>query len=103
MARNHVWRYTLRLFHTFAIFEKKNRKINEKRDPESHCVRRALTAAPLGGNRRVSFSGEVFWETAKTAIQLKNSPKWHPKTSKINENGVQNRLKINPKINQKMM
>ena len=22
MARNHVWRYTLRLFHTFAIFEK---------------------------------------------------------------------------------
>ena len=26
MARNHVWRYTLRLFHTFAIFKKsKNR------------------------------------------------------------------------------
>ena len=22
MARNHVWRYTLRLFHTFAFFEK---------------------------------------------------------------------------------
>ena len=22
IARNHVWRYTLRLFHTFAIFEK---------------------------------------------------------------------------------
>ena len=22
MARNHVWRYTLRLFHTFAIFGK---------------------------------------------------------------------------------
>merc|ERR1712110_1196919 len=28
MAWNHVWRYTLRLFHTFAIFEKKKRKIN---------------------------------------------------------------------------
>ena len=26
MARNHVWRYTLRLFHTLAIFEKKNEK-----------------------------------------------------------------------------
>ena len=36
MARNHVWRYTLRLFHTFAIFEN-NRKINEKRDPESRA------------------------------------------------------------------
>ena len=22
MAQNHVWRYTLRLFHTFSIFEK---------------------------------------------------------------------------------
>ena len=48
MARNHVWRYTLRLFHTFAIFEK-GRKIDAKRDPKSHCERRALTAAPLGG------------------------------------------------------
>ena len=26
MARNHVWRYTLRLFHTFAIFEQKKTK-----------------------------------------------------------------------------
>ena len=33
MARNHVWRYTLRLFHTFAIFEK-NRKIDAKRIPK---------------------------------------------------------------------
>ena len=29
MARNHVWRYTLRLFHTFAIF-KKYRNFDEK-------------------------------------------------------------------------
>ena len=34
MAQNHVWRYTLRLFHTFAIFEK-NRKIDAKRDANS--------------------------------------------------------------------
>ena len=54
MARNHVWRYTLRLFHTFAIFET---KYDAKRDLESHCERRALTAAPLGGNRRISISG----------------------------------------------
>ena len=56
MARNHVWRYTLRLFHTFAIFEK-SRKIDAKREAKSHCERRALTAAPLGGNRRISISG----------------------------------------------
>ena len=34
MARNHVWRYTLRLFHTFAVFEK-NRKIDAKREPKN--------------------------------------------------------------------
>ena len=33
MARNHVWRYTLRLFHTFAIFEK-SRKVDAKRGPK---------------------------------------------------------------------
>ena len=35
MARNHVWRYTLRLFHTFAIFEK-SEKINAKRYAKKH-------------------------------------------------------------------
>ena len=35
MARNHVWRYTLRLFHTFAIFEK-SRKIDATTEAESH-------------------------------------------------------------------
>ena len=34
MAQNHVWRYTLRLFHTFAIFEK-SRKIDAKMEPKS--------------------------------------------------------------------
>ena len=33
MARNHVWRYTLRLFHTFALFEK-NRKSMPKGRPK---------------------------------------------------------------------
>ena len=46
MVRNDVWRYTLCLFHTFAIFEKR-RKIYAKREPKSHCERKALTAAPL--------------------------------------------------------
>ena len=32
MARNHVWRYTLRLFHTFAIF-KKDGNFDEKGMP----------------------------------------------------------------------
>ena len=36
MARNHVWRYTLRLFHILAIFEKR-RKIDAKREPKT-CV-----------------------------------------------------------------
>ena len=35
MAQNHVWRYTLRLFHIFAIF-KKYRKIDAKRDAKSY-------------------------------------------------------------------
>ena len=34
MAQNHVWRYTLRLFNTFAIFDK-SRKIYAKREPKS--------------------------------------------------------------------
>ena len=34
MARHHVWRYTLRLFHTFVLFEK-NRKNDAKRDAKS--------------------------------------------------------------------
>ena len=34
MAQNHVWRYTLRLFHTFSIFEK-SRKIDAKREAKS--------------------------------------------------------------------
>ena len=35
MAWKHVWRYTLRLFHTFVIFEK-IRKIDAKREAQSH-------------------------------------------------------------------
>ena len=35
MAWKHVWRYTLRLFHTFVIFEK-IKKNDAERDPQSH-------------------------------------------------------------------
>ena len=35
MAQNYVWRYTLCLFHTFAIFEK-DRKMEPKREAGSH-------------------------------------------------------------------
>ena len=34
MGRNHVWRYTLCLFHTFAVFEN-NRKNDAKREAKS--------------------------------------------------------------------
>ena len=37
---------TLRLFYTFAIFEKSG-KNEAKREAKSHCRRRAYTAAPL--------------------------------------------------------
>ena len=55
MARNHVWRYTLHLFHTFAIFEN-NRKINENRDPES----RAFWSKNEPWTRRVRLRGPFF-------------------------------------------
>ena len=35
MAQNHVWRYTLRLFHTFAIFEKKQKNRCQNGAPKS--------------------------------------------------------------------
>ena len=31
MAQNHVWRYTLRLFHTFSIFEKEKKSMPKGR------------------------------------------------------------------------
>ena len=36
MAQNHIWRYTLRLFHTFAFFQK-SRKIGARRESKSHA------------------------------------------------------------------
>ena len=34
MAQNHVWRYTLRLFHTFGLFEKSG-KVDAKMETKS--------------------------------------------------------------------
>ena len=95
MARNHVWRYTLRLFHTFAIFEK-NRKIDAKREAKSHCRRRALTAAPQG-DRRIKISGVGIWESAETANQQKLYRKRCPKRSRCDQKGYLNRYKIDEK------
>ena len=37
-----------------------------KREAKSHCVRRAQTAAPLLGNRRISMGWLGIWGTAGT-------------------------------------
>ena len=48
MAQNHVWRYTLRLFYTFAIFEK-YQKNNAKMDAKScHFWFKNWSWAPQG-------------------------------------------------------
>ena len=54
MARNHVWRYTLRLFHTFAIFEK-NRKNDAKREAKSHVFSSKREPWAHQGRLRVPF------------------------------------------------
>ena len=58
MARNHVWRYTLRLFHIFVIF-RKDWKIHEKRDPESHVF--WLENRPSGHKARLILQFLLFW------------------------------------------
>ena len=45
MAQNLVWRYTLRLFHTFAIFEKIEKSMQNEM-PKVVLVRSAATADP---------------------------------------------------------
>ena len=61
MARNHVWRYTLRLFHTFAPFEN-NRKICAKREPQNWFLmkNRSLDARGSQSLLRVSTEVPVF-------------------------------------------
>ena len=49
----------------------KQSKNQWKTEPESHCVRRAQTAAPLGGNRRISISGKVFGKRRKRRTSIK--------------------------------
>ena len=81
MARNHVWRYTLRLFHTFAL-SGKSLKIYAKREPTNHCERRALTAAPLG-------------ETGESCLvvrKLGNGENSEP-AKKTTQNGIQKHQK----------
>ena len=54
MGRNHVWRYTLRLFHTFAIFEK-SLKNDAKREPKSHVFWYQNRPLAPKGRLRVPF------------------------------------------------
>ena len=54
MAQNHVSCYTLRLFHTFAIFEK-SRKIDAKREAKSHVFSSKNAPWAHQGRLRVPF------------------------------------------------
>ena len=65
MARNHVSHYTLRLFHTFAIFEK-SQKMDAKRDAQSHTFGwkngpRASLVRPKTALYSISESSEKRW------------------------------------------
>ena len=59
MAQNHVWRYTLRLFHTFAIFEK-YRKIDAKRDAKSYHF--WSKSRPRARKSRLILHFSTIWE-----------------------------------------
>ncbi len=62
MARNHVWRYTLRLFHTFAILEK-TPKINAKMVPK--IIENWLKIRPGGDQWSLILRFLAFWSDAK--------------------------------------
>ena len=62
MARNHVWRYTLRLFHTFALFEQ-IRKSDAKREANSNVVMK---------RRAVGVQGSVYSSSLVVFAGLKN-------------------------------
>ena len=60
------------------------------------CAQGADRRTP-GGKPASQYWWVGIWETAETANQPKNNPKWHPKAFKINENGVQHRWEIDEK------
>ena len=66
MARNHVWRYTIRLFHTFAIFEKKNQKSMQKGMPKSHFLMKKPSLGAKGSIEKLTLAD--FREFEKSLI-----------------------------------
>ena len=85
MAQNHVWRYTLRLFHTFAIFEK-YQKIDAKRDAKScHFWSKNRPWARKG---RLILHFSTIWENLKnrsfleTVLGAKKSQKIGPRVAR---------------------
>ena len=66
-----------------------------KKETKSHCVRRAQTAAPLGGNRRISISGKVFGKRRKRRTSIK--------ATKNGSQKYQKSMKMGSKIDGKSM
>ena len=62
MAQNHVWRYTLRLFHTFGLFEK-SRKIDAKMEPKSRGFWSKMR--PWAPNGRLILPFSTIFENSK--------------------------------------
>ena len=68
MAQNHVWRYTLRLFHTFANFEKIEKSMQKGMpnvvivDAERH--RRTPRLSAISGKAIRAWAGGFFGAVA---------------------------------------
>ena len=62
MAQNHVWRYTLRLFYTFGLFEK-SRKIDAKMEPKSRGFWSKMR--PWAPNGRLILPFSTIFENSK--------------------------------------
>ena len=55
MAQNHVSRYTLRLFHTFAIFEKKSENRCQKGGQKSHFLMKKRSLGAKGSIEKLTL------------------------------------------------
>ena len=90
MAQNHVSHYTLRLFYTFAIFEK-NQKIDAKRDTKSLVFwPKNRPSAPKGRLIRPFFS---IFEDSKNHRFFDASPVAQ-KIGKIGQSGGQEPIQV---------
>ena len=73
MAQNHVWRYTLRLFHIFAVVGKNN-TINGKTPIHSSAMAMIDLTEKKAKRRRITtmrdLNREVIWSKAKVRNDL---------------------------------